>query len=296
MTPLGPAVPVAIFVSHSSKDHELTRAIVDLLTCALTMSQDEIRCTSLPGYKLPAGIPIEEQLRAEVLDSTTLIALVTPNSIRSSYVLFEIGARWGRKLHYFPVFAAGATPHDVNDWLRGINGTDCNDKTDLLALIPVIAKAVGRTAAQPNVYFHHIERVVQASQDSSNGIRITDPRPNDQVDKAFEVRGECKDIPEGVEVWVFTMAGTGRDTRYWPQKRAVVDGTTWQSQVYGLGGKTGDRRKIGCFIVGECGQVLVRYYHTAGRENSKDGIQRWVGINELTSDIIQCDSVEVIVK
>src|SRR5437762_5967682 len=84
-----------LFISHSSDDSELARRVVVLVSTALNLPAVAIRCTSVDGHRLPAGANTNDQLRQEVHDSVAFIGIVSQSSIRSMYVLFELGARWG---------------------------------------------------------------------------------------------------------------------------------------------------------------------------------------------------------
>jgi hypothetical protein len=98
-----------VFVSHASADTDLARAVVTLVEKAIKLRARQIRCTSVPGYKLPVGADANEQLRREVFDARSFVALLTPSSMKSQYVLFELGARWGAARHLAPVLAGGMT-------------------------------------------------------------------------------------------------------------------------------------------------------------------------------------------
>ncbi|WP_211468086.1 toll/interleukin-1 receptor domain-containing protein [Collimonas silvisoli] len=80
-----------IFVSHSSTDKQIAEAFVIFLRAALPLAAKDIRCTSVDGYKLPAGTHSDEQLRQEVFDAQAFLALLSPTSIQSIYVMFELG-------------------------------------------------------------------------------------------------------------------------------------------------------------------------------------------------------------
>jgi ketopantoate reductase len=84
---------VDVFISHSSQDVPIAKALVTLLRSALNLPSKSIRCTSVEGYMFDPGIPVDEQIRREVRQSTIFIGLITPASIRSPYVQFELGAR-----------------------------------------------------------------------------------------------------------------------------------------------------------------------------------------------------------
>ena len=84
-----------IFISHSSFDVEFAKLLIDLMRKSLNLRSTDIRCSSVDGYRLPGGVPTDQSLRAEVHDAELVIGLITPNSLKSIYVSFELGARWG---------------------------------------------------------------------------------------------------------------------------------------------------------------------------------------------------------
>jgi hypothetical protein len=96
-----------IFVSHSNSDKPTAEAFIHLVRAALNLSSKDIRCTSVEGYKLVAGADSNEQLREEVFGCDLFIALLSPTSMKSVYVMFELGARWGTKRHLAPIMIAG---------------------------------------------------------------------------------------------------------------------------------------------------------------------------------------------
>jgi hypothetical protein len=97
---------LAVFISHSSKDEALARAVVELLRSAMNLSSKDIRCSSVNGYRLPVGAHTETTLREEVNSAAVMVGLVTPNSLASAYVMFELGARWGVSSFLAPLLAS----------------------------------------------------------------------------------------------------------------------------------------------------------------------------------------------
>ncbi len=87
-----------IFISHSSNDKEIASNLIDLLITSLRIDPEMIRCTSVEGYKLEGGVNTDEQLRKEIFKSKVLIGIISKESLKSHYVLFELGARWGTNL------------------------------------------------------------------------------------------------------------------------------------------------------------------------------------------------------
>ena len=69
---------IDVFISHSSRDEEMARRLITLIRAALILPSDRIRCTSVDGFRLPAGISINEMLRQEIYDSKAFIVIITP--------------------------------------------------------------------------------------------------------------------------------------------------------------------------------------------------------------------------
>ena len=134
---------IQIFISHSSRDAELAKAIISLLEQALPLPRRVIRCTSVDGYRLRAGASIDETLRAEVHDAALVLALLTPSAMESTYVMFEIGARWGSRKPLIPLLASGLTPQELKPPLSGIYAINCADRPQVTRLVPEVAECLG---------------------------------------------------------------------------------------------------------------------------------------------------------
>lgn len=97
-----------VFISHSSQDEGVAKALVEVLETALSLKPNDIRCTSVPGYKLHTGAHTSVQLKNDINDAEVIIGIITTKSMKSSYVLFELGASWGLNKPTFPLLACGA--------------------------------------------------------------------------------------------------------------------------------------------------------------------------------------------
>jgi hypothetical protein len=84
-----------VFVSHSSADADVAVAVVDLLCTALGLRLSQFVCTSVDGAKLQGGDITDEVLRREIQRVPAFISILTQRAVSSTYVLFELGARWG---------------------------------------------------------------------------------------------------------------------------------------------------------------------------------------------------------
>ena len=168
-------IMVDVFVSHSSQDVALAAQVVDLLRAALNLRAESIRCTSVDGYRLPAGADSDEQLRDEALACRALIGILSAFSLASAYVLFELGARWGAKRPLIPLLAPGIGPQALKGPLAGLNALSCESAAQLHQLVSDIAAILNVTPANPAVFQRHIEAIRYAGRSTEAGIQAAPP-------------------------------------------------------------------------------------------------------------------------
>jgi hypothetical protein len=99
-----------VFISHSHADRPAADALVEYLLAALELEPSSVRCTSVPGHQLPFGRAISEQLKADINSSSAMLVLLTKDSLRSAWVLFELGASWALAKIIVPVLEPSLTP------------------------------------------------------------------------------------------------------------------------------------------------------------------------------------------
>ncbi|MGW8158424.1 MAG: toll/interleukin-1 receptor domain-containing protein [Desulfoprunum sp.] len=157
-----------VFVSHSSADKLIAEAFIDLLRASLPLSAKDIRCTSVDGYKLPAGTNSDEQLRQEVFEAKAFIALLSPQSIRSMYVMFELGARWGAKRYFAPVMVSGLTPSAIKAPLSAIHAVTGTSEGDVHQLIETLSERLEIESEKPAAYGKALKAFVTASNPDVN--------------------------------------------------------------------------------------------------------------------------------
>jgi hypothetical protein len=167
---------IDIFLSHSSADAKVAKALIDLLRDAFQIENNKIRCTSLPGYKLPAGAHTESELRREVQQVRIFIGLLSEISLDSAYVLFELGARWGSTQDYggyngsstknriFPLLAAGASGSILREPLKGYNALNVENAGDLHQLIEEIGVELGQKPGSAAAYQDKLQALISASR------------------------------------------------------------------------------------------------------------------------------------
>lgn len=88
--PKDQSTPYLVFVSHATVDKWIAKTICEKLEAvgAATFRDDR---------DIDGGDDIPERIRREIIRSNELIVLLTPESVDRPWVLFEVGAAWGRK-------------------------------------------------------------------------------------------------------------------------------------------------------------------------------------------------------
>lgn len=148
----------ALFISHSSADEGLARALIELLISAMGLLNREIRCSSVDGYRLPVGAHTESTLREEVKSAKVVVGLITKNSLSSAYVMFELGARWGAGSFVAPLLA-GVTPNDLYAPLKDLNVLHAANGSQLHQFVDDISVHLNRPLQSPASYQHSVDKV-----------------------------------------------------------------------------------------------------------------------------------------
>ena len=157
---------IDLFISHSNRDADLAEAFIELQRTACSIPDTRIRCSSVEGYKLPIGAPTNDHLRHEVNATKLFVGLITPSSIESVYVLFELGARWGAGLHLAPILARGKEQEAnlLKGPLSDINALNGTSSADLHQLISDFKNMLDAPSVNAAVYQKYIEKVVSLSK------------------------------------------------------------------------------------------------------------------------------------
>ncbi len=150
-----------IFVSHSRSDASVAKPLVDLLRNALNIPAESIRCTSLDGYRLPGGVPVAETLRQEVHQAEIVLALITPVSVRSPWVLFELGARWGSGKRLLPILASGADPGELTGPLHDLSPLDCTQRAQVHQIVEDVGSFLSLKTATASSYEDKIDELLR---------------------------------------------------------------------------------------------------------------------------------------
>ncbi|MBV9768108.1 MAG: toll/interleukin-1 receptor domain-containing protein [Bryobacterales bacterium] len=87
---------VKVYISHSEVDMVFARKMRNLLV-------DRLNAQVFTTEDLSAGEKWEPKLRSDLSSTDLVIALLTPHSVDSKWVLHEIGAAWALKKPIIPV-------------------------------------------------------------------------------------------------------------------------------------------------------------------------------------------------
>lgn len=203
-----------VFISHSSTDSSVARFLVDLLRKALGLKSDEIRCTSLDGYRMQAGVAMDERLRVEVHETELLIGLISPDSLQSAYVMFELGARWGANKPMIPLLSSGATPALLGGPLAGIHSLDASEAGQVHQLLEDAASHLQLTLDKPSSYTAEVTQLVQAASQPTSVPQFrpaNDPAPRLSPD-AKSLLLEASLDENRIVLLARTMGGTAIQT------------------------------------------------------------------------------------
>jgi hypothetical protein len=116
-----------IFISHKEADRDIAAALVEYLLSALEISDDEIRCTSVPGHQLPFGVSIAQQIQTDLSSSVAILAILTGESLRATWVLFELGSAWALQRMIVLILGPRLTHSDLPGPLNAFQGVSIDE-------------------------------------------------------------------------------------------------------------------------------------------------------------------------
>jgi hypothetical protein len=131
-----------IFISHRHHEAAVVQALVHVIEAAFEVRPEDLRCTSVHPYRLRAGDRTADRLRTELQHAEAVLGIVSPNVKDSSYVLFELGASWGRGGRTFPLLVRGATSADVPAPIGDLHTLDLSNEAECHQLIDDLADVV----------------------------------------------------------------------------------------------------------------------------------------------------------
>ena len=97
--------------------------------------------------------------KKEIFTSKAFIGLLTRESFRSTYVIFEIGARWGANLPLIPLICDKAGAALLNGPIKNINALSAVDSSDMLQFLHDLGETLSLEPENPSGYISDIEKL-----------------------------------------------------------------------------------------------------------------------------------------
>jgi hypothetical protein len=134
---------IRLFISHSSTDQVLAEAFSTLVMASFEgLREQEIRCTSVGGLKLATGAHSSTTLKADLANASEVVGILTKASLASPYVLFELGAAWGREASVRTLLGPDADYSDLRAPISELNVRKLADRDDVVTLLDELAEGL----------------------------------------------------------------------------------------------------------------------------------------------------------
>ena len=160
---------IRVFISHSSMNQELAESVADLLRESLYLRHDEIRCTSVDGYRLRGGNSPDSELPEEVRSSELLVCVITAEALKSEWVALELHIRREVNKPLIPVVGAGASTRDLKAPIGDVNALDLTNESQVLQLVSDAAKELSIEPLLPYTYIKRVNAVVELAGEPPKG-------------------------------------------------------------------------------------------------------------------------------
>lgn len=128
-----------IFISHSEKDGkkaaEGIRLALSVHAAQINLSVADLEVCIAPEF-LRGGGDIDADIWMKIRECRWFLLLVTPESIQSWYVAYEVGRADDHKKTILPILGEGMTPNDLPDPIKrkgAISLTDIGKMTEMLS-------------------------------------------------------------------------------------------------------------------------------------------------------------------
>jgi hypothetical protein len=133
---------IRLFVSHAHKDKLIAMALVDVIEAALEAPNRAILCTSHddPKYREPDNVNISKYLREHLSESGCVLGVLTPNSIKSPWCLFELGGAWAKVTQTYPLLAGGLSKESLPAALKGKDAAQLTEPEDIRRVLADISE------------------------------------------------------------------------------------------------------------------------------------------------------------
>ena len=159
------------FISHISEEAELAKQLNTALNRDFLSFLDVF--VSSDGESIQAGDEWLKSIDLAIRQSTLMLILCSPASIRRSWINFEAGAAWMQGVPIIPICHAGFTPRDLSIPLSLHQGVLLSDANGLRRVYQRIAQELN--CALPNRSFDQLSKAltkVVTESDTSNDNQL----------------------------------------------------------------------------------------------------------------------------
>ncbi len=182
-----------------------------------------------------------ESVRTEVSESELLIGLITPNALKSLFVAFELGARWGAGKSMITLLASGATVDDMEGPLAEINALECDSLSQINQFAENVASYLKTPLEPTSSYVDEVMSVHETSKELQEEIQQTQTLGlfGHITSKAEEILRGATGDSNGFIQFIKTMGGVthlsaGLTTKTLEDHRS---GSEWESAIRQLESK-----------------------------------------------------------
>jgi hypothetical protein len=138
-----------VFVSHATADSELVEQFVDIILKNCGLAEADIFVSSIPGMDIPTGSDLLAAVRAQVSDSTLVIAVISRTYPTRPVCVAELGAAWGVTGKLLPVLVPGIDRDQLDGVLTGLKADYLNEEKTLDEIAERIEAETGRRPESP---------------------------------------------------------------------------------------------------------------------------------------------------
>ncbi|QDV17601.1 hypothetical protein Pan153_22540 [Gimesia panareensis] len=176
-----------VFISHSSKDKVIAGGLANLLVSTMHMPAKKIRCSSVQGFKFSGGDTLHHEIRRESIESKVFIGVISMSSLASTYVQFELGARWGANKKIKPFFCPGIERDILEGPLSDLLPIHC-DSDSVLSLLEDIAKETGYSLQSMGFSNNAVKEFVNLCEKTFKSTDSEEEDPSDKLEakESFE--------------------------------------------------------------------------------------------------------------
>lgn len=134
---------IRLFVSHAHRDQEIVVALVKVIEAAM-VPRERLLCTSHPDpkYREPKGVDVVSALRDHLTQSSCVLAVITPNSMKSPWCLFELGGAWAKATRTYCLLA-GVSQQSLPAALKGTKAALLTEPEEIRKVLANVRRALG---------------------------------------------------------------------------------------------------------------------------------------------------------